>query len=146
MIKAVPYEAEHALQMEDMLNEPGFRSHPDFKNWALGGERDPFSMTILNHEGNPIFCGGISRVWEDVGEAWMFVSPEAMKNPKALVVVTKRVFERWFEHFRRVQAYVNADSAKSMRFVEHLGMEAECLLRRYGPFDTDQILYARVKE
>jgi RimJ/RimL family protein N-acetyltransferase len=144
-MRAVAYKADHALEMKEMLNEPGFRHHPDFNDWAMSGEHDPFSMTILDDNGTPIWCGGISRVWEDVGEAWMFVSPAATRYPKALVVVTRKVFEVWFRYFRRVQAYVNADSEKSMRFVENLGMTAEALLRRHGPFDTDQILYARVK-
>lgn len=141
------YRAADALAMPSMLNEPGFREHPQFEEWAARREGSWPAVTLFDGE-TPMASAGIEDIREGVGELWMYVSIHASRIPKTLAIYSRRVLGGWWEAYGyiRLQALVNADSRVGRRFVEHLGLEPEGTLRRYGPLGNDQIMYARVRD
>lgn len=144
----IGYEPEHAILMSAMLNEPKRRHHPNFESWARAAAYDYPAITVVGDGGTPLVSAGVRWLWENVGEVWAFVSREARAYPKSLTVYARRIVDSWWDHFRyrRLQATVDNDNMMSRRFVEHLGFSFEGVLRRYGPDDIDQAMYARVRD
>jgi len=147
-VKLVGYRPEHAISFTALLAEKGRRDHPDFSTWATARGGDHPAVTLIDDHGEPVVCAGIMHLWESVGQVWMIASIDAKAIAKTLTVYSRRILDGWWDHFgyRRLQATVDADTEVSRRFAEHMGFRPEGTLRRYGPGDVDQIMYARVRD
>lgn len=142
----VPYEPVHAMLIPEVMNQPRFRHHPEYRDWARGHQYSQEAVTILLEDTKTVVaCCGVERLWEDVGDLWLLLSVEAAPVKKTVSIMSKQVFDKWFADYRRLQATVDAESRTSRRFVEYLGMEVEGRLRRFGPYDRDYLMYAKVK-
>lgn len=142
----VPYEPVHAMLIPHLMNEPLLRAHPEYRSWAEAKAYSDEAVTILIEGDNKVIaCCGVDRLWENVGEAWLMLSVEGARFRKSISAMSRPIFDKWFAYYRRIQATVDAASPVARRYVEQLGMELEGTLRRYGPFDKDYLMYARVK-
>jgi hypothetical protein len=73
-------------------------------------------------------------------------------NLRKLSIPAKRTFMSLMKQaidiipFHRVQAKVDSNFKMGQRFVEHLGLEKEGVLRSYGKDRVDHIMYSIIKE
>jgi hypothetical protein len=93
-----------------------------------------------------IGMGGITQLWNGVGEAWVILT-EQIKERRMWLIRTVRDFmcvalSRLDLH--RLQAVCRNDSAKAQRFAISLGFQCESLLSKYGEDGSDYWLYARI--
>ena len=97
-------------------------------------------------DGRVVFCGGITVLWEGVGEIWSLVDERATHLSKEIYIWQKQLLETQIKKgiFNRLQAHVAKKWPSACRFVEHLGFTQEAVLRKYGVNGDDYILYGRV--
>jgi len=97
----------------------------------------------LIHEGVVIACGGVYRLWENVGEAWIFGSEHIAKKPisfhKAVLRSIKKMKDSGM--FHRIQSIVRVDWPESLRWEKMLGFEIEGKLEKYTPDGVDCFIY-----
>jgi hypothetical protein len=81
-----------------------------------------------------VFVCGIIRPWEGLGEAWNIPGPSFAKfldGPRAIKAALKHMAAD--PELRRVQAVVNGEDEKSLRFDKWLGFKVETEMADYGP-------------
>lgn len=112
---------------------------------AMVSHKDIVGYTLLWND-EVIAVGGVHLMWFGVGEAWLLVSPEAMKRPIALARYTKRLLRDIMSEtqVRRVQASVHVDDNRAYLFAEWLGFENEGIMRKFGVDGDDYTRLARV--
>lgn len=91
-------------------------------------------------------CGGVHKMWDGVGEAWLLVSKEGYEKPKTVGKYTQYIFQHILEEHGlfRIQASVSAIDSRANRYAEWLGFEKEGIMKKYAPDGSDYIRYARV--
>jgi len=78
-------------------------------------------------------CGGVIKLWKDVGDAWVLATPLVQQYPKTVFKATKFFLHDIIEncHFVRVQCIVKKESEVGHRFVKHLNFKEEGPLEKY---------------
>lgn len=105
------------------------------------------AVTVVDPDGEIVFCAGIHNLWPGVGEIWAVFSPLAKRYPDTWIVA-RRLLDRYFSNgYVRLQAALDpVDCPEAIRFDERLGFKPEGLMKRYGPHGEDMIMYALVKD
>lgn len=88
--------------------------------------------------------GGIVIPYAGMGEAWVIASPLAQQHSLAVCRAARLGLDEFALGFKlvRIQAMVLRHHITGHRFLEHLGFERECLVRKYGLHGADMYLYA----
>lgn len=142
MVKVRPYKFEDGLKLEP--KEIGVKNHPDYEKWLKMNENGVAFTLLVNNE--IIGCGGIRVFWDGCGEAWSILKDE---TPQLLFMMLLEVSKKQLDmiikkcKFRWVQTTVRADYDKGIRFVQFLGFERKCKMKRFLPDGSDAFLYAR---
>ena len=92
--------------------------------------------------GQPMAIGGVTVLWDGVGEAWLAPSEYCFKKPLLLVKTALSVLAGTAKQYNlhRVQCVVRADDRKAQRFALALGFERESTLVKYGPEGHDYFM------
>jgi len=90
--------------------------------------------------------GGICRVHEGVGEAWMMVTKHAQGQSVAVVRSIRRHLEQFVNQLglHRVQALVQEGFPHGEKFLKGLGFHFESTLERYMPDRRNAKLFVRL--
>lgn len=78
-------------------------------------------------------CGGIHKLWNGVGEAWLILGDEALKHPIMVAFCSARIFRDIVNGFHRIQAHVLEGFDRGIKFAEMMGFEHEGLMKQFGP-------------
>ena len=140
MIKAVPYKAEHFLELYKESTE-GDVGH-SVQYLAKQHEWNP--ATTLMYDGRIIACSGVSQLWPGVGALWTLITKNKPGNGVLFIGIANHWINQIMEGYRRIQAEVLASDESAVRFAEFMGFECEGLMKSYGPLGQDYYLYARV--
>ena len=111
----------------------------------LGNYNDVIGYTGL--EGDTVLAtGGVHRMWEGVGEAWLLVGKEGYEKPKTVARYTDYLFQHIQEEHGlfRIQASVSVIDEVANRYAQWLGFKKEGIMEKYGLDGSDYIRYARV--
>ncbi len=144
-----PFHAEDMLWViENGVKESGLKMYGDqtLRELAEETERDGLSRTaIVNDE--IVGCGGIRKLWDNVGEVWLMLSPEVNKYPiRAAECILNGMQELIDENdFVRLQGWCRKDFIKAHTLFRHLGFKPEGIAEKYTPDGVDCILYARIR-
>jgi len=112
---------------------------------CLSGYNDVIGYTGM--EGDTVLAtGGVHRMWQGVGEAWLLVGKEGYDKPRTVAKYTDYIFQHILEEHEmfRIQASVSAIDPVANRYAQWLGFEKEGIMRKYGLDGSDYIRYARV--
>lgn len=142
MIKFVPYDPEHFIQMANSSAEgdTGFI----FSTSARFHANHP-ATTAMADDGFPVATFGITPLWNGVSEVWaMFDKERIRKHGVFMVKATKAFLDDQMKTHHRLQCFVYANNESLVKFVENFGFEREGLMRKYGPTGEDFYMYARV--
>ena len=139
MPSIVPFKQDH-LNKINLLFE--------FSQSAKNNYKDPDQLIGYTgvEDDAVLACGGVHRLWEGVGEAWLMVGKEGYEKPKTVGRYTQYIFQHILEEHGlfRIQASVSAIDSRAIRYAEWLGFENEGIMKKYGPDGSDYIRYARV--
>jgi len=145
-LKVRDYEPEDFLNIEPTEKEMLYRKDQPLAQWALTKKLAGPTATVVDDEGNIVFCCGIMDFWPGVGEIWAVFSPLAQKYAHTWIVA-KELLAAHLKNYVRLQAPLDpAGRPEAIRFDERLGFKPEGLMRHYGPHGEDMIMYALVKE
>jgi hypothetical protein len=113
------------------------------KSFEMLSRSPSFSLV---HEDKIIFCAGVGKMWNGVGEAWMMMSETFHKYPLTAFKLTKKYLEDIITNndFHRVQLVCHEFFDAANRWAKHLGFEREGLLKQYGADKSNFIRYAKV--
>lgn len=100
-------------------------------------------MTVLESNGEVLAMGGIIRIWEGRGQAWMFISKNVRPHMTALHRLVKTILIN--SDLRRIEATVDVGFDAGMRWMKMLGFEMEGYMKGYMPGGSDAVLFARVR-
>jgi len=139
MPNIVPFKKEHLsiINLVFEMTEAGKQS--------LASYDDVIGYTGME-DGAVLATGGVHRMWNGVGEAWLLVGKEGYSKPKTVARYTDYIFQHIQEEHDlfRIQASVSALDETANRYAQWLGFEKEGIMRKYGPDGSDYIRYARV--
>jgi len=111
---------------------------------AKGLEQSKYMYSVYAEDGRFIAVGGLKHIWD--GRAEMFVICSKSVTIRDFVDLTE--FGLWLgeiEEYKRIEATASADNKKNIAWLEKLGFERECLMRKYGLKGEDNYLYVRIK-
>ena len=140
-MNVVPFKAEHLLALQ--LQQGQAHAQPfiteDYAH-MLEGE---YAFTALA-DGVPIAVGGVTKLWDERGLAWTFVSRNAGAHFVELHKAVKAMLD--IVPYRRVEADTPCDFEQGHRWLRMLGftLEAE-RMRAFRVDGGDSALYARVR-
>jgi hypothetical protein len=129
----VPFKAEHYVALYDKYYVMRQGLDPN----AVGRTFEEMGPAFSGfYQGKLIACGGILIPWAGLGEAWCTVSRDvrvfgAMATFIKMEMVFKGIISE--NHLRRVQADVDAENRRSIKFVERLGFLPEFAMPKFGP-------------
>ena len=127
-------EEEHIVQTMD--NAYGRLVHM--------GEDAEKAGTFL-HNGRILCCAGFSIMWPGVADGWIipsiYVSDAPISFCKTIRAYCKEIMETMNVHRLQTTSY---DDAFHKRWMEWLGFERECIMKKYTQEGTNMCLYAMV--
>jgi len=101
----------------------------------------------LTENGEPFACGAVIRLWEGVGEAYAWTTPNIENHKKWFCEKSQDFIDAMWDELglSRLQCTVLAGHDKSVKWLERMGFEQEGLMRCYGRAGEDCIRMARVR-
>lgn len=140
-MKVVPFEMEHLSLIDPQFHQRHAASLIGSARREDAGEA--FSGFI---GGTCVGAAGVKMLWKGVGEAWAYLSPEALSHGFRVTRAVRRGLEDLIAKHGlwRVQMTVRKDHAAGHRWASFLGFEVEGIMQKYGPDGADFFLYARV--
>jgi hypothetical protein len=131
----IPFAAWHYLTIaETVYAWTGVDRHPDPAILGARFETDGPGYTAV--QGSRIVaCAGVMIPWSGLGFAWAVVTDEARQWPCAVHRATRRALEQITRDYtlRRVEASVQADQARNIRWARALGFGIESEMKGWGP-------------
>ena len=139
MLELVKFESGHILEVETDFDFPT-SARKSISEYSL---TDGYS---LKNGETIVACAGVSIMWKGVAEGWLIMSRHAYKYPVSIARYTEGLFDGIMERneLRRIQASVNCNDVKSVKFADWLGFEYEGIMKNFGPDGADYFRYARV--
>jgi hypothetical protein len=143
-ISEVPFHPGHIMLLGLSPEDMRWIKNPmdTFAKQAASG----VSTTILI-DGRVAFCGGVTKVWPGVGEAWLMSSDLARRNPLLLTKTARRFIASAMDALalHRVQCFVDTSDQRAVRWPPALGFQHEGTLRRYGFDGSDHEAFSIVR-
>jgi len=146
MLRLLPFQAEHVRYMDLLDRDKWILDSNNLARFAQMHELRGKGYTMGVAGGKIIACGGIDLWWDHVGEAWMLLTPYAVKYPVAVVRLTREFLGRLSEEMdlKRVQANIRVTDTVSFKFIELMGFKREGTMKSFGTDGTDYYMYGRV--
>ena len=94
-------------------------------------------------DGVPVFCYGLTPVWEGRAIAWALIGEDIKKHAKELHETAKYILGN--SVYRRIEATIDPTFKTSIRWIERLGFKYECTFKSYSPSGEDMLSYVRLK-
>lgn len=141
MLNVIPFKKEHVLDIKTR-----FAFSHEGKLSLAQNEGCP-AYTVMEDD-EVIAIGGVSLMWQGVGEAWMVVSEKGYSKPLSVAKYSLYLFNhiQEFHKFHRIQASVAVIDETANRFVNWLGFEIEGIMPKYGLDKSDYFRYARIAQ
>jgi len=146
MIDLVKFEAKHMISLiENGVIECGIRAESNdyVRNIAKERESEGTSMTGIE-DGTILGCYGVDELWPGVGEFWAMFSPAIKDRSMEVCRLIASEVDRMAAKFHRVQCHVRTDFFASLRMIQFLKFEEECICRKYTQDGSDCFQYSRV--
>lgn len=136
IIEPTTTEMLKALELVEDLQELDTR--PVFFE-ACAGMEDPdcflttYSRSWLREDGAVLAIVGCNPVAQGVGDVWAYLSYSAVQRPMALSRFCREVMTELWEilALHRIQAVIDCNHPKRLRFAQHLGFEVEGIARKH---------------
>ena len=92
--------------------------------------------------------GGVGKIHNGVGAAWLIISPLFIQYPKSLLKMCRQIIKEAFEGLKlhRIQMDIDSTFEENVRFADRLGFHCEGTMYKYGPNKEDYFRYVRLKD
>lgn len=91
--------------------------------------------------------GGVGQIHTGVGTAWLLVSKEFLKYPKALLTLSRQIIAEAFDglNLHRLQIDVDPKYKENIRFAKRLGFKFEGTMLQYGTRGEDYCRFVQLR-
>jgi len=141
-LKIVPLESWHLLDIEVQEAQRNcdtvLRNETNAKELVRAGP----AFTALEGE-TPVACAGIAGCGGGRFLAWSVISQRGLARFGGIHRGVRRFLD--IADYRRIEAVVDIEHKKAIRWIEVLGFEREGVMRKYTENGRDCYLYARLK-
>jgi hypothetical protein len=144
-VSIIPFHWTHPFHMDLREFEKAyFTNVSDYPERLKAFAMAPHCYTAL-HKGAMACCFGFNELWPGVAEGWLLTTPIVERNPISLTRGAIRVFNHVAIEMRlhRLQLVVDARNQLAINWATALKFNPEGRLSRYGPDQSDHIMYAR---
>lgn len=144
MVYLTEFDIEHFDRME--LKPDGWVKR-DTRPMIEAYSRTGPTLTLMDND-RIICCGGVAcGAWRGFGEFWLVPSIHVRAYMKSVFKNSRDFINDVIDKLDlyRVQATIREADTVAVGWIEHLGFERECLMRKFGPDGENHYLYARVK-
>lgn len=146
--EVIPFKAFHVRLMDLRPNERNMYTadSPFFYSAAQFAEGYGLGFTMISDDGI-IGAAGAAKLFGTTYEAFTYTTPLFDKYWVQVHRGVRRFFDVFFEcrSVERVQAFIDAQNPRAIKWAEKLKFEREGTLRNYGKKGQDFYVYARVK-
>jgi hypothetical protein len=130
-VELVPAEEAHIapiaenMRIMDRWEAAAFGHSPEQALW-LGLKASVDCMTAMV-DGEPVAMLGLvpKNIIEGEGQPWMLGTDAIYDNPRATLVLSRRMVERWRFTLPNLSNYVAAKNDRAIRFIRRLGFRIE---------------------
>jgi hypothetical protein len=102
---------------------------------------------VVRKDGVTIAVFGVKPLWKGVGHVFGYVTADAKQYPKTLVCCGRAIMEEGCSPergFWRLQATVESNFNRGIRYLMLLGFTIDGLLKRFGPDGNDHLMMSRL--
>lgn len=140
-LEVVPFKREHLFELKLQRAQAMFYEQftPEY-GYALEESGNCFTGLA---NGTPVVCAGVVEQWHGRGLAWALIAESAGPH---FVVITRAV-KRFLDiaPWQRIEAQVDAEFGRGIRWAEMLGFEVESKMSRFTPEGRDAFMFVRFK-
>jgi hypothetical protein len=144
-IRYVPFHSAHVavMQLPEKTFLPASKGI-DLQTMIEAQAKLGQAITVYLH-GRPVACFGNVELWPGVAELWSLIEDRARKYALTLTKVGKIYVDyvALSRNAHRLQITVRSGDIRAVRWAGALGFEQECLMKRYGPDQSDFYLFSR---
>ncbi len=101
-----------------------------------------FETMAMLVDNDCVAAGGLRIVHERSAEAFLFLKGAI---PGFAHIYLRHYFQRMCMKYHRVQALVNINAPKAIRYVQWLGMRPECVMVAAGPRGEDYLVFVIIQ-
>ena len=130
-----PFAAWHYIAIASAVYAwTGVEHQPDPATLAIRFEMDGPAFTAWQAQ-TLVGCAGVMIPWSGLGYAWAVVTDAARQSPRAIHRATREHLDQIIrEHgLRRVEASVQADVPRNVKWARALGFDVESEMKGWGP-------------
>ena len=144
-VDIIPFKLDHLAHMTKDCED-------GFGTTVISSDDDKYynQDTMFSYTGmmgdKVIGCGGVHVFWEGVGEVWATYPITIKQHLRESIYGTKEIMNRLIsEHnLKRVQAVTRRTFPGGCKWLSHLGMKLEGVMKSYTPTGDDAYLFAKV--
>jgi hypothetical protein len=142
-MKTIEFKPDHLKEIVprriDLTAFSGWRENL-VEHYKMNPDNPGFTLI---HEGVVIACGGVYKLWDGVGEAWVVGSDnipiKKLSFHKAVIRAIKKIKES--KKFHRIQSIVRGDFPEALGWQRLIGFKIEGLMKKYSSDGVDCFLY-----
>ncbi len=99
-------------------------------------------------EGKPLGIGGVGKIHNGLGVAWLILNKNFLKYPKSLLKISRKIIKDSFEYLdlHRIQMDIDIKYKENARFASKLGFSVEGRMYQYGPQRQDYDRYVMLRD
>ena len=145
MIKVVPFEPEHIIGMDPLMDDAYTMTLCNNKEYLAALKKLGPAFSGFTKDGKCVGAAGVRQINAKAYEGWALLAKDSKKQIKAILqsidLFIKNYFE--FDAADRFQATVNLEYVQGHRFARLLKFQPEGILHNYEN-GKDYMMYARV--
>jgi hypothetical protein len=148
--KVVDYNTEHLEQIIDNLRSLERRQlarvRMDVMAWNDMIMSDTPNPKTVMADDKPVVIGGVSNLWNGVGEGWMIASQDIRSHMFYICKQVRKYLDEQVKLMKviRLQAVVSVNNEDVYNFAtKFLGFTYEGYLHKYGMDGSDQLMFAK---
>ncbi len=136
-----PFVASDAVYVADSIHLSLCLDRAEWsRDLEMGG-----GWTMCRGE-EPVACGGVKRIWEGYGYAWMVIGKLDPSEVPFLIRVTKSCLRDYLVTYRRIEANIEAGNIPAIRWAKVMGFKVIAKRRAFSPDGKDYFLYEIVTD
>ena len=145
MIKVIPFEPEHIMGMEPLMDDAYTRAMCDNLEYLSALKKLGPAYSGFTKDGVCVGAAGVRQINLKTFEGWAILSEDSHKNIKSIIRAVNLFIQNHFEFdvADRFQATVKLSYEKGHRFAKLLKFEPEGILKNYENGE-DFMIYGRV--
>lgn len=145
MIKVIPFEPEHIIGMEPLMDDAYTRAMCDNLEYLSALKKLGPAYSGFTEDGKCVGAAGVRQINAKAYEGWALLAKDSKKQIKSILRAVDLFIMNYFEFDAadRFQATVRLDFTQGHRFARLLKFQPEGILHNYEN-GNNYMMYARV--